>query len=97
MSLKDLEALGRTYHGGAQTFGSLVTDINEAFDRLASSVAGLGDAFQHPAWLVMAPERARILRAGLAYEAVRRRPGRSKLAAPGTRRKRGGGHKRGTS
>ena len=131
MSVKNLEALGRTYHGGAPPFkGAMLDDrysaepvedprdwpkdrapfdggtlnnrcsveaLREAVDGLAESMAQLAAGFHQPRanWLVMAPELVRLFRKALAYDEIRRKPGRSKLAAPGTRRKRNGGHRTG--
>ena len=144
MSLKDLEALGRTYHGGAQSTHTLqfppgvdgvarasvdreglqtVTvqspkgvriehgvllyqpDAAETSGEICDGVARAVN--EHLATLT--PEeswslRVKVLPSKPAYFSVTytwpkhgRARRRSKLAAPGTRRKRGGGHKRGTS
>lgn len=74
------------------TGAEILEGLNTAADAIRE-MSRRGDEAR-AAWMALEPRRAKILRLALAWEAVRRHPGRSKLANPGTRKKRGGGHKR---
>lgn len=72
-------------------------DIAEGLNRLSASLRAFraGSEDVRAAWAALKSQQVGILRMALAWDAVRRHPGRSQLASPGTRKKRGGGHRGG--
>lgn len=69
----------------------VIEALNAAYDSAREMAKRRDEA--RASWLALEPRRVKILRMALAWEAVRRHPGRSQLANTGARKKRGGGHR----